>query len=113
MTKGIVRAAALAVLAGCPSPAKPTTPKPQPPIGQQLPPTAQPPPTITYARVMTAEDIPHDAPAAGTWRVHMLDVGTGLSILIQGADFTLLFDAGTNDKGERPARILDYLAAAV
>jgi glyoxylase-like metal-dependent hydrolase (beta-lactamase superfamily II) len=43
----------------------------------------------------------------------MLDVGTGLSILIQGADFAFLYDAGTNDRGERPARILDYLAAAI
>jgi competence protein ComEC len=116
--KGIV-AAAVALLAGCPPPAGPTTPSPTPPQappgdGQaQLPPPAQPPPTITHERVLTAEDIPLGAPSPGTWRLHMLDVGTGLSILIQGADFTLLFDAGTNDKGERPARILDYLARAI
>jgi beta-lactamase superfamily II metal-dependent hydrolase len=43
----------------------------------------------------------------------MIDVGTGLSILIQGADFNFLYDAGTNDAGEKPRRVLDYLAAAM
>ena len=43
----------------------------------------------------------------------LIDVGTGLSILVQGADFTLLYDAGTNDREERPSRILAYLSRAL
>jgi competence protein ComEC len=43
----------------------------------------------------------------------MIDVGTGLAILIQGHDFNLLYDAGTNDKGEKPLRVLAYLGRAI
>jgi len=39
------------------------------------------------------------APASdqATFRLHAIDVGTGLSILVRGADFALLYDAGSND----------------
>jgi beta-lactamase superfamily II metal-dependent hydrolase len=37
------------------------------------------------------------APVAGEYRVHLIDVGSGLSILVQGADFALLYDGGTSD----------------
>jgi len=50
---------------------------------------------------------------AGTFRVHLIDVGTGLAILVQGHDFSLLYDAGTNDAAEKPVRVLAYLAAAL
>lgn len=49
----------------------------------------------------------------GAWRVHMIDVGTGLAILIQGHDFAMLYDAGTNDGGEKPTRVTEYLDAAL
>ncbi|NVB77217.1 MAG: MBL fold metallo-hydrolase [Kofleriaceae bacterium] len=52
-------------------------------------------------------------PPAGTFRVHLIDVGTGLAILVQGHDFALLYDAGTNDPAEKPVRVLAYLAAAL
>ena len=36
--------------------------------------------------------------AAGTgYELHAIDVGTGLSVLVRGPDFTLLYDAGSND----------------
>lgn len=43
----------------------------------------------------------------------MIDVGTGLAILVQGADFAVLYDAGSNDPGEKPLRVVAYLAAAL
>ena len=46
-----------------------------------------------------------------SYRVEMLDVGTGLSILVKGHDFTMLYDAGSNDdRGTREAnRTVAYL----
>ena len=37
--------------------------------------------------------------AAGeaSFEIHAIDVGTGLSILVRGTDFALLYDAGSND----------------
>ena len=131
----IALASLLFALAACPPPvAAPTTPDPQPPGPDRVTqgPTAPPPPsdagpkideppvkppapaaTITVKRVDGPSDVSSTPPPAGEWRVHMIDVGTGLSILIQGHDFNLLYDAGTNDPGEKPLRVLDYLAAAV
>jgi competence protein ComEC len=43
----------------------------------------------------------------------MIDVGTGLAILIRGADFAMLYDAGTNDPIEKPMRVAAYLAATL
>ena len=34
---------------------------------------------------------------AGAYEVHAIDVGTGLSVLVRGPDFSLLYDAGSND----------------
>lgn len=100
------------VLTACGGPpARPTTPPP---------PTTTPPPVVTtpdhhiaWQRAETAQDVPHAPPAPGSYRVHLIDVGTGLAILIQGADFTLLYDAGTNDKDEKPSRVIAYLTAAL
>ena len=94
----------LGSLAGCPPthPSEPTHPRPTPP----------PPATIEARRVETAAAMP-PAPRPGTYHVHMIDVGTGLAILIRGADFAMLYDAGTNDREERPSRVTHYLAAAL
>lgn len=68
---------------------------------------------FTYRRVGTVADIPTTRPEKGQYRVHVIDVGTGLSILVQGHDFNFLFDGGSNDKAEKPDRVLAYLFAAV
>lgn len=50
-----------------------------------------------------------DAPG---FEVHAIDVGTGLAILVRGADFTLIYDGGSNDDlalGDNN-RLLAYLA---
>jgi beta-lactamase superfamily II metal-dependent hydrolase len=52
-------------------------------------------------------------PAAGTFEIHAIDVGTGLAIFVEGHDFTLIYDAGSNDdtaRGDRN-RVLAYLRA--
>jgi len=67
---------------------------------------------ITWTRVGTAADIP-PPPPPGTFRLHLIDVGTGLALLVQGSDFAMLFDAGTNDRDEKPLRVVAYLAAVL
>jgi len=54
------------------------------------------------------------APRARTFVVHAIDVGTGLAIFVEGADFTLLYDAGSNDDFARGSnnRVLAYLRSA-
>jgi competence protein ComEC len=76
-------------------------------------PTAPTAPSITWRRVTTAADIPAEPPAAGAYRVHLIDVGTGLAILLQGHDFAMLYDGGSNDPAEHPLRVVSYLAAAL
>ncbi len=102
--------ALLAALCGCPS----RTPPARPPGPAPLPaPTPTPgEAALAFQRVETAAAMP-PAPAPGTYQIHMIDVGTGLAILIRGADFTMLYDAGTNDREERPMRVAAYLAAAL
>lgn len=55
----------------------------------------------------------------GEYRIHLVDVGTGLAVLVQGADFNLLFDGGSGDdmrgmsKGMNNNRLMAYLWAAL
>jgi hypothetical protein len=58
-------------------------------------------------------DVSRTPPPPGTYRVHLIDVGTGLAILVQGHDFNLLYDGGTNDAAEKPLRVISYLAEAI
>ena len=51
--------------------------------------------------------------ASGVYKVHVIDVGTGLAVFAEGPDFTLLYDAGTQDDladGE-DNRVLAYIRA--
>ena len=96
-------------LAGCPASMPPPV-RPTPITSGETPAPGHP--RITWQRVETAADLP-PAPPPGTFRIHLIDVGTGLSILLQGSDFTMLFDAGTNDAEERPLRVVSYLEAVL
>jgi competence protein ComEC len=51
------------------------------------------------------------APAAPLWRVHFVDVGTGLATFVEGPDFTLVYDGGSNDDKATGAanRFLAYI----
>lgn len=74
---------------------------------------------IRVIRAATVEKVPSGRPAPGTFRVHLIDVGTGLAILVQGADFNLLFDGGSTDDSAgltatgNKSRLLAYLYAAI
>jgi competence protein ComEC len=59
--------------------------------------TGTPVPSISSRVVSRVADLPAARPAAGAYRVHLIDVGTGLAILVQGSNFNLLFDGGSND----------------
>jgi beta-lactamase superfamily II metal-dependent hydrolase len=52
-------------------------------------------------------------PPAGSYVIHAIDVGTGLAIFVEGHDFSLLYDAGSNDDFARGAnnRVVAYLNA--
>jgi len=79
--------------------------------------------TLTGRSVSSVADLPAKAPVAGSQRVHLLDVGTGLSVLVQGHDFTMLYDGGSNDdsrgitstsqRSGNQSRLLAYLFATV
>jgi competence protein ComEC len=102
-------------LAGCPSaaPTKPTVPtRPHGPPPTQVPPEPGEP-VVTWDKVKSPDDVSATPPPAGTYRVHMIDVGTGLAILVQGHDWNLLYDGGTGDPSEKPLRVVGYLAAAL
>lgn len=74
---------------------------------------------ITARVASKVADVPSTPPEAGRYRVHMIDVGTGQAFLIQGHDFTVLFDGGsTDDRGTMSARgnrnrLLAYLYASL
>ena len=40
---------------------------------------------------------PGEALTGGSYKVHVIDVGTGLAIFVEGRDFALLYDAGSQD----------------
>jgi competence protein ComEC len=127
-------ALAACALAACRVPGEPTFPTPVAPDGPDGPgATERPdlpdspvapdapdrpdaptqPPRITWSKLASPDDVPRAAPPPGTFRVHMIDVGTGLAILVQGHDWNLLYDGGTGDPSEKPLRVVAYLAAAI
>ena len=54
------------------------------------------------------------AAAAGETRLHVIDVGTGLAVFVEGPGFTLLYDAGSQDDLATGAsnRVVSYIRAA-
>lgn len=74
---------------------------------------------VRVIRAATVASLSSAKPAPGTYRVHMIDVGTGLAILVQGTDFNLLFDGGSTDDSAgisatgNKSRLLAYLSAAI
>jgi competence protein ComEC len=101
------RALLLLVLVACPAPRSPAR---QPLIpGEPVRPGA---PAVDWKRIETAADLP-SRPGSGEYQVHLIDVGTGLAILVRGSDFAMLYDAGTNDREEKPLRVAAYLAATL
>ena len=60
--------------------------------------------------------VPETAPATslGSFTIDVIDVGTGLAVLLQGPDFSVLYDGGSNDDLAIGAnnRLMAFLAAA-
>lgn len=57
------------------------------------------------------EDAVSPTVPAGSYKVHVIDVGTGLAVFVEGADYTLLYDAGSQDdlhEGEEN-RVVAYI----
>lgn len=82
-------------------------------------PTAAAPSGVSVLRAARVADVPSGRPAPRTYRLHLIDVGTGLAVLVQGPDFTVLFDGGSTDDSAgisasgNKSRLLAYLAAAL
>jgi len=74
---------------------------------------------VTVKQVFRVSDLSTAPPAPGTYRIHLIDVGTGMSVLVQGADFNLLFDGGSRDEKRKISgsgngnRLLSYLYAVL
>jgi beta-lactamase superfamily II metal-dependent hydrolase len=51
------------------------------------------------------------AAAQPVWKVHFVDVGTGLATFVEGPDFVLVYDGGSNDDDAKGARnrLLAYI----
>ena len=54
---------------------------------------------------------PAALPAPPVWKIYLVDVGTGLATFVEGPDFSLVYDGGSNDDLARGAknRFLAYL----
>ncbi len=98
------------------SPAEPTErPRGQLPVPPQPTQAAR----IQVQAVMAPFNLPAGDVSVGHFRIHLIDVGTGLSILVQGHDFNLLYDGGSNDDGGKISargnnnRLLSYLYGAI
>ena len=51
-----------------------------------------------YVSKAWTDEVPETVVAAApVWRVHFADVGTGLATFVEGPDFTLVYDGGSND----------------
>lgn len=62
----------------------------------------------------TPPETPAPPDSAPTFTIDVVDVGTGLGLLVRGPDFTLIYDGGSNDDLARGAgnRMLAYFRAA-
>ena len=72
--------------------------------------------TLGFVSKLWTHVIPATAPAVASpvYTVDVVDVGTGLGILVRGPDFTLVYDGGSNDDLARGAgnRMLAFLKVA-
>lgn len=89
--------APLFVAAACSQP-KPAPSQPSPP-----PSSGSAADTEVTPHNETVEDLRQTKPPppepVTTWTLDVIDLGTGLGILVRGPDFALLYDAGSNDDG--------------
>ena len=68
---------------------------------------------VSKAWTVTINDQGPTAMAAGGYKLHMIDVGTGLAVFVEGPGFTMLYDGGSQDDLATGSsnRIVAYLKA--
>ncbi|OBP16286.1 hypothetical protein A5320_02430 [Rheinheimera sp. SA_1] len=75
--------------------------------------------TLSVETVRSVAQLQQAQQKPAQFRLHLIDIGTGLAILVEGSDFKLLFDAGsaddkkTNSKLGSKSRLVAYLNAAL
>lgn len=75
--------------------------------------------TLDVEQVHSVPQLQQALKKPAQFRLHLIDIGTGLAILVEGADFKLLFDAGsaddkkTNSRQGSRSRLVAYLNAAL
>ncbi|MEO9229918.1 MAG: SH3 domain-containing protein [Devosia sp.] len=68
----------------------------------------------TWTVVVAATTLSQPLSATGpTWKVHVIDVGTGLAVFVEGPGFAMLYDAGSQDDLAmgKDNRVLAYIHA--
>lgn len=106
MSISTLRWSCLAWLVACAPPAPPHTPSP---------PSPAPAPAPLPAPLPAPSRSPDAPPSDARFSLHVADVGTGLAVLVTGADFALIYDGGSNDdlaQGERN-RFLAFVKATL
>ena len=66
-----------------------------------------------WTRVLASGAPPVSTTATPSYMLDVIDVGTGLSVLVRGPDFTMVYDGGSNDDLAHGAgnRVLSYMKA--
>ncbi|NJR80268.1 MBL fold metallo-hydrolase [Sphingomonas corticis] len=66
--------------------------------------------TVVVAEAPPSQPLSATAP---TWKVHVIDVGTGLAVFVEGPGFAMLYDAGSQDDLAmgRDNRVVAYIHA--
>lgn len=100
----------LLVAVGCKSAPPPAAPSPP---SDDTVGAAEPEPTAPPSEPTQDQEPLPPPPSITSWTLHAIDVGTGLSIFVKGPDFSLLYDAGSNDDRAQgdSNRVLAYLKA--
>lgn len=62
--------------------------------------------------VCSYTDLTAQVATAPSYTVDVFDVGTGLSVLVRGPKWSVLFDGGSNDESDKFNRLPDLMAAA-
>lgn len=108
-----VLAVALIGCGGSAPAAPPAAPQAQAQAGAAVAPASSAAATPAPAAPSAEAPAAPKKPGPGTYVVHVVDVGSGLGIFVDGPDFTLVYDAGSNDDaadGDKN-RFLAYLKA--
>lgn len=68
---------------------------------------------VSKAWTIVKVDASDEPLIAGSHKIHLIDVGTGLAVFVEGPEFALLYDAGSQDDlhGGEENRVVSYIRA--